>query len=327
MTPQASSNASRNSNFDWLRLFLAGSVAYFHAGYFSKVANGQDVPSWIIPFPMVPTFLAVSGYLMFSSFSSSRSYLHFMQKRALRILPALGASLVVSGLAWGFSVGVIGSLQIYIGGGALILAPGGNGSLWSLLWEEIAYLIMAILIAIKAYDHKWVIWFCFFIGCTIAALNNQQEPLWRITNLVPALFTGNLVYLYRQKLSKISWRVLAAILISTTILNSVFQLHPQAWYMVPVAGFLALTLCLNGPSLPRLPFDISYGLYVFHDPVFYMASKIKPDSFTSMLIIGAPTLIGLSLLCWFFIEKPALSLNKAGKTKNIFPESTITPTK
>jgi len=34
----------RNSNFAWLRLFLAASVAYFHAGYFSSLANGGGAP-------------------------------------------------------------------------------------------------------------------------------------------------------------------------------------------------------------------------------------------------------------------------------------------
>lgn len=300
----------RNSNFDWLRLFLSFSVAYFHAGYFSRVANGEDIPFGAIPFPMVPTFLALSGYLMFNSFASSKSWFHFMEKRALRILPALIASLIVSGLVWGFYVGVIGSLKIYLGGGMLLSSPGGNGSLWSLLWEEIAYAMMAVLIALKAYNHKWVIWLCFIAACAIAATFDQQEPYWRITNLIPALFTGNLVFLYKTQLSKISWKLLAVATISITAFNIYLSLPPQAWYMVPIGGFLALNLCLNAPPLPKMPFDISYGIYVFHDPVFYLSAKLMPGSFNEMFMVGAPVLIVMSLFSWFTIEKPALSIKK-----------------
>jgi peptidoglycan/LPS O-acetylase OafA/YrhL len=308
----------RNANFDWLRLFLAGSVAYFHAGAFSQVANGQNVPFSVIPFPMVPTFLALSGYLMFDSFASSRSYGHFVKKRALRILPGLAVALVVSGLVWGFWEGVVGSLQFYIGGGVLITPAGGNGSLWSLLWEEIAYATMAILIAVKAYDRRWVIWICWGIGCYIAAVNNQHEPYWRITNLLPALFTGNLVYLYRQHIAKLSWLMLVVVTIAVTTTNHVLHLQPQTWYMVPIGSFLALSLCLNAPALPKLPFDISYGLYVLHDPVFYLAVKVVPDSFASMFGIGAPALIALALLSWYLIEKPALRLKSRSRAIDRF---------
>lgn len=310
MNSHPAMESKRNSNFDWLRLFLSFSVAYFHAGYFSRVINGEDVPFGAIPFPMVPTFLALSGYLMFNSFASSRSWFHFMQKRALRILPALILSLIVSGFVWGFYVGVIGSLKIYIGGGMLLSSPGGNGSLWSLLWEEIAYAIMALLIAMKAYNHKTVIWACFIIACCIAAAFDQQEPIWRITNLVPALFTGNLVFLYKEQLSKLPWMLLAFVLICVTAINIYHHLPPQAWYMVPLGGFLALNLCLNAPSLPKMPFDISYGIYVFHDPIFYTTSKIFTSSFAEMFMVGAPILIALSLLSWFAVEKPALSIKK-----------------
>ncbi|EJN36292.1 acyltransferase family protein [Pseudomonas sp. GM80] len=312
MTGPQAIESKRNSNFDWLRLFLSFSVAYFHAGYFSRVANGEDVPFGAIPFPMVPTFLALSGYLMFNSFASSRSWFHFLQKRALRIIPALLLSLIVSGFVWGAYVGVIGSLKIYIGGGMLLSSPGGNGSLWSLLWEEIAYAIMAFLIAMKAYNHKAIIWACFIAACGIAAVYDQQEPVWRITNLLPALFTGNLVFLYRDKLSKLPWILLAVILLFVTALNIYFKLPPQAWYMVPIGGFLALNLCLNAPPIPKMPFDISYGVYVFHDPVFYMSSKLFPDSFEGMFFAGAPVLIALSIFSWFAVEKPALAFKKKG---------------
>ncbi|WP_434715521.1 acyltransferase family protein [Paraburkholderia sp. A3RO-2L] len=302
---------NRNTNFDWLRLFLAASVAYFHAGYYSHVANGHDVPFGMIPFPMVPTFLALSGYLMFDSFTKSRSWFHFIKKRALRILPALTLAVGISGLVWGWSAGVIGSLKIYIGGGILIAPTGGNGSLWSLLWEEIAYGTMAILISAKAYDRRWLIWIFWALGCAVAAIDNQHEPWWRITNLVPALFTGNLVYLYRNEISKISWKLPALAVIVITWINHHYGFQPQAWYMVPVGCFLALALCLNAPALPRIPFDISYGLYVFHDPIFYFASKTKAESFGSIMSFGLPILIGLALFSWYAVEKPALALKKS----------------
>ena len=302
----------RNSNFDWLRLFLAASVAYFHAGYFSSLANGGGAPFTLILFPMVPTFLALSGFLMFRSFATSAHYGHFAWKRALRILPGLLLALALSGLVWGFDRGFVGSALTYLGGG-IFFGSTGNGSLWSLLWEEIAYGLMAVLLSLGAYNRRWLIWCLLTASCAIAAWWNQVEPVWRITNLAPALFTGNLVFLYRDRISRLPWQAILASIVVITAVNKGFDFQPQAWYMVPVGCGLALMLCLSAPQLPRLRADVSYGLYVFHDPIYSAASRIWPHSFADMFFPGTVALIVISLISWYLVEKPALAF------KGVFP--------
>ncbi|MNY34138.1 hypothetical protein D3C86_1684550 [compost metagenome] len=99
-------------------------------------------------------------------------------------------------------------------------------------------------------------------------------------------------------------------IVAITAANKILGLQPQAWYMVPVGCFLALAICLNAPQLPRLRADISYGIYIFHDPVFYAAAHRWPSSFISMFVPGAIALVLVSLASWYAIEKPALSFKK-----------------
>lgn len=301
--------SGRNPNFDWLRLFLAASVTYFHAGAYSRGVNGQDVPWGAIPFPMVPTFLALSGFLMLDSIARSHGWLDFWRKRALRILPALIAALLLSWLAWGWHVGVLGSLATYFGGGYLFGAQ-GDGSLWSLLWEEIAYALMAILVALSVYKRPRAIWAALVVSCVVALHYNQHEPIWRLANLAPALFTGNLVRIYRNRIARWDWRIILAATVAITTALKVMGVPPQSWFMVPVGAALALSLCLTMPNLPRLPGDISYGLYVFHDPIFALVARISPATFGSFVLLGAPCLVVIACLSWVIVEHPALRLKK-----------------
>jgi peptidoglycan/LPS O-acetylase OafA/YrhL len=167
---------------------------------------------------------------------------------------------------------------------------------------------MVVLFILKAYKKPWIIWMLFFLSCAVAAANNQQEPTWRITNLFPAFFSGNLVYLYRDLIGKIPWKLAVAVIIIESFINKAFGFQPQAWYMVPLCSFSALILCINAPSLPRLKVDLSYGLYVYHDPIYSWASKVAPYSFSTIFLTGSTVLLGVTLISWYLIEKPALTL-------------------
>lgn len=252
---------------------------------------------------------------MLDSISRSSNWWEFWRKRALRIVPALLAAIALSGFVWGWSEGVVGSIKTYLGGGHL-LGSQGNGSLWSLLWEEMAYGLMAILVSVGAYRRPMIIWISFALSCLIAYLNNQHGNTWQFTNLAPGLFTGNLVRMYRKGVESLNWLwvLVTTIIISVAIRYS--HIPPQSWFMVPIGAFLALTLCLTSPRMPSLPGDFSYGIYVYHDPIFSFSSKLYPHSFDSIVCSGMPCLLGAACLSWFLLEKPALKLKAKSRSRN-----------
>src|SRR5689334_5789233 len=128
--------------FDYLRLFLALEVVMIH---FQAFRGSHEFGAPINP---VPAFLAISGFLVLQSFENSPSWGRFAWKRFCRIIPAFVASLAVIGL-------LFGGRQVFLTvreWATLGLVHGSiNGPVWSLMAEEIAYVILAVLSLSGAY--------------------------------------------------------------------------------------------------------------------------------------------------------------------------------
>src|SRR5258708_6398608 len=87
------SKAAENS-FNAVRLLAALQVAYIHAIAHLKLAPTWGY-EWIVQFPGVPIFFAVSGYLVFDSLFRLRSLKRFAAHRAARIYPALAVNILI----------------------------------------------------------------------------------------------------------------------------------------------------------------------------------------------------------------------------------------
>jgi peptidoglycan/LPS O-acetylase OafA/YrhL len=99
----------------------------------------------------VPAFLAISGVVVLKSYSEKVSLKEFAKRRALRILPALSASILLIFALFDSQVAT-NAITTWLSGGNYIPENGyTNQALWSLAWEELAYLILAGLWAIGAY--------------------------------------------------------------------------------------------------------------------------------------------------------------------------------
>ncbi len=109
----------RDNNFDLLRLLAAMQVMLFHG--ISHFQLEQDLPvllEVLRPFPGVPIFFFVSGFLISRSYKSNSRIAEFVQNRSLRIFPAL----VVCTLAALLSVYLTGYLaNVDLGAGQFVL--------------------------------------------------------------------------------------------------------------------------------------------------------------------------------------------------------------
>jgi len=234
-----------------------------------------------------------------------------MKKRALRLLPALIASFVLCWILFDWFA-VYNSVLNWLTGGLYTLPGVANGPLWSLAWEELAYLCLALLWMAGAYRHPLLIWLLLTIAGTIAILAHRLNPHTQvIMYLAPAFLIGNLAYLHRHWLLRtppyVPWLFLLAVIgnshipgFGTLVSKSpiLFQAFAVVW--VGMAGFKLIPF--------HFP-DISYGLYIYHMPLILYLVRNEWATTPSQMAVLLP--VPLLLLCvgsWYLIEKPALRL-------------------
>jgi peptidoglycan/LPS O-acetylase OafA/YrhL len=298
----------RYPNFDVMRLFLAGEVAFVHAWFLVDPNFGWD--GWIMA---VPAFLAISGFLVLQSYEQTPTWLQFVRKRALRLLPALAVSFLLTFAMFGWPT-TYNSILNWITGGIYTLPYKANGPLWSLAWEELAYLSLALLWWVGCYKRPIYLWVLLIISLIIVWRTTTYDPHTRIILFLPPSFLiGNLMYIYRHTLlrvpSLIPWVALYAVIQfryspQSQILGGAPLLCAQAFVVVwvSIAGSKLLSL--------RIP-DISYGVYIYHMLfIMWLSERYEITSLGQILIYTSVLLIPFSLLSWYVVEKPALKLRK-----------------
>jgi peptidoglycan/LPS O-acetylase OafA/YrhL len=302
----------RYPNFDLLRLLLALEVTIAHAGYIAVESY-----EWAGLVMAVPAFLAISGFLVLKSYEESGAWTVFIRKRALRLLPALILSFLLC-LALFDKIVVYNTILIWITGGLYTPLGPANAPVWSLAWEELAYLLLALLWVAGAYRRPIVIWLLLIGSLAIVDAGKSLHPSRQIILfLMPAFFIGNLSYLYRAALLKINPTIPWAFLIMVIFSSHIPYLH-QLINLSPVS-FQAFAVVWAGIAGMRLvPFrfpDISYGMYIYHWPIalYLRRSGIASTSQEIALWLPIP-LLAFCLVSWYLFEKPALSLKRSSGT-------------
>lgn len=165
--------------FDYLRLILALGIVGFHS-----FTTTHDVAAdhllwqslWSAPLRLIlPMFFALSGFLVAASLSRSASLADFLIRRAIRIVPALLAEILLSALLLGalltsfplhlyftdrafftYFLNVLGDVHFSLPGvflhnprSALV-----NGSLWTIPYEGLCYLALMIFALAGAMRHR-----------------------------------------------------------------------------------------------------------------------------------------------------------------------------
>jgi len=304
----------RDNFVDYARLGLAVSVCLFHlAPQYGTWPKGFR-PDWA-----VPAFLSISGYYVLRSYELSASWLEFIKKRALRILPAFLISLLVVQLAGGFEM-VKHVLLSYVTLGTVERDPLLNGPVWSLGAEEIAYAVLAVLFALGAYRRVWPIWVAFFVSGAIAAwvaAPTTDDHVMRIMDVVPAFFAGSLVYLNRDRVrGESAWGLL---LISAAVFALMFHVDGQPfgwWWWMPGTWMGLGILSLRALRVPRIP-DFSYGCYIYHMPFYALLVWPWWGYF--------PAFVLLCVGSWYLVERPVLSLKGGGRPVSVPVPAAVAP--
>jgi peptidoglycan/LPS O-acetylase OafA/YrhL len=315
---------SAANGFDHLRLIAAALVVVHHV----RVLNGAA--PWMIgwgPDPLGPDlgtlgvgiFFVISGYLVTASLRRTPGVGAFLAKRVLRIAPGLLAALLLTAFVLGPLVSGL-PVADYFGGAAPLLyvlnnlslyavtyeLPGVfsdapypdvvNGSLWSLRLEFTAYLGLAALGALRLVRAPVLAGLALLAGGAFMVVHftglDARGDLARLASL--ATLNG--------------WLFLCGAALEA------FRAKPPAWTatiglaLLPTpAWFLGLPLAvvaLGRMTAPRLPADLSYGLYIYSFPLQQVLAEHGRLNVLTSLALTLP----FAAVSWFLVEKPTLRL-------------------
>lgn len=329
----------KNNNLEWMRLIFAFQVAISHAS--THLDANLKLPAFISNFPGVPAFFFVSGFLIYASYNNSQGK-NFFLNRVLRLIPGLvfvtigGGAVIIyaKGLeslienssvyfVWFLSQVTLG--QAYnpayfrdVGIGVI------NGSLWTVTVEIFFYLTIPLIVYFEKRQKfsTLVIGIFSYLSYLIAPIVLNQivyknKSIYDILALTPVIwgwmfclgiFAAKYFWLFQKWIKYFPIILIPLILILIT--------YGSGPLFEPTGNRLGIIyfICYAGLILwatfyfryIRLPFDFSYGIYIWHGPVInLLIFLMMPNIYLGIIL----TLL-MAAISWLFVEKPMLRLKK-----------------
>lgn len=326
----------RKNALNAFRLALAIAVILWHS--FPLTGNDVSVPAarQLLSSVHVDGFFAISGFLITSSWLRNPSVRDYLVARGLRILPGFYTCLIITALVIAplgvaiqggpaarllFSAAPIeymvknGAVWVFkadIGGTPSgIPFPGSwNGSLWTLGWELLCYLTVAVLGVAGLLGRMWLL----PAATALAVLWSAVVPptTWEVptpeqnaARFAVMFFAGALIYQCRN-VTPARWS-LVALSVGIVLVGG---LLPN--YRVIAAVPLAYAIIVSGALISNRRFslrtDLSYGVYIFAFPIQRLLIIGGLESMNPIALWGIATLATLPVaaLSWFLVEKPAM---------------------
>jgi peptidoglycan/LPS O-acetylase OafA/YrhL len=329
---------SRANNFDAVRLAAALSVVFSHSFLIAEGSEAREPFLWltgnqcILGLVGVFVFFVISGYLVTESYCRQPAFGRFAVRRMLRIYPGLLVNVMICALLIGpmaseLPLGayfaspawrqfLLETLSLYPGplhlpGVLFADNPVGllvNGSLWTLRYEVLMYVMILLLAAVRLLN----LWSAIvLVGVGVAAVNFERalpdgdigEWAW----FVGFFASGMVLHFLRERLV-FDWRY--ALLAAAAL--GVFVWLGRLIMLFPLAGaYLVIWFARrHDPWLdyPRHLGDLSYGLYIYGWPseqlVMYLSGGTAQwwQVFLGSLALAVPA----AWLSWHGVEKWAL---------------------
>ena len=340
---------NRQNNFDLIRLFAAFQVVILHMnGHLKIVSPGnwwQIFLECIRPFPGVPIFFTISGFLIFASYDRNQSIRKYFKNRFLRIYPLIFVATIITAILlivfsngrlsfkglgiWFF--GQVTIFQYYTPNALRYFGVGTpNGALWTIPVELEFYLLVPILYFINKKAGNialLVLAACSFGVYTFipkSSLPVVYKKLFEVSILYYLLhfMVGVFLYLHFNKIKKylenkgLLW--LGVYVVFFFIFDKLLGLYhdlysPNLVGVVAdiILGVTVLSLAYTKPGLSHKILkgnDYSYGVYVIHMIIVNVMVELSLNHNFWFLIAGLVTVFLMAFLSWRYVEKPALAL-------------------
>lgn len=326
--------------FTPLRFLFAFLVLIGHA---FVVVGGGDAAEPQIFYQYTFSYLAVNLFFIASGFLVTKSMLYrgdvasYSSARFLRIYPGLIVHVLLMMLIFGPLTTSL-PLTEYLTHPQMLLQPllvlpfiqsdmflpgilpdnaehQASAALWTLRYELLAYLGTLIAFLLGLLKHRWMLLAQFVVFAIALPLSH----IMGIFHDLPATFQsllrfgvcyglGAAIYGYRDKLN------FHALMVPVLFgLSALFSATAMFEVMVMVSlGYMLFWLAYM--KLPKFAWmqklsDVSYGLYIYHWAVLQGIFMLWPGfNEWQLILVSSPIAIGLSILSWKLVEKPALKL-------------------
>jgi peptidoglycan/LPS O-acetylase OafA/YrhL len=295
--------------------------------------------------PGVPIFFVVSGFLISASYSRNPAIALFSRNRVLRIYPGLWACLAVSValvfLSGYFAKTEVGLLEL----GSWLAAQSTffqfynpsflreygvgvvNGSLWTIP-VELQFYTLTPLLFICVFRYRAAFWGLFILSVAINTVHGcnydtiflgEMAHKLIAVSFIPWIYmflVGLLASVYWDRVAplfvgKSAYWFTAFIVVAVTGLFLDVGNHGNRvafpWALL-IAG-TTLSAAFARPDLSKRLLrgnDISYGVYIFHMPIFNYVIAIGMAG-SGVVVLGAAAAVPLAaFISWKLIEAPAL---------------------
>ena len=343
----------RKNNLNIIRLIASLMVLYMHSfavsvgsqteDIFYTLTNHKDLAGGIA----VYIFFIISGFLICRSFDRSKSVVKYAKARFLRIWPLL--FVVVMALA--FILGPIiseytfyqyfhyGDLRGFLLNWVFISSdtnlPGVfpyhyihsiNGSLWTLMYEVIWYIIVAITaflwkkrkaVVVAMYAFLTALYLCINAGLFTNVPVLSTGYALNMSKLGMFFTMGMAYYLYSDKI-KLSIKAFIVafigLILGILFCNFIFTFSIFGPYIIFYIAFQKRFIATWYDKIG----DLSYGIYIMSFPIqqtlveclgepTYGYNTLSMNPYFNMLLTLI-IVLPLSFLTWHFIEQPCLKL-------------------
>lgn len=339
------------NNFDLLRLLAATQVVIAHSSHYFVLDEGirSVIRTLISPFPGVPVFFVISGFLISASWlRGSQNLRSYSYSRFLRIYPALWAAVCFSVLIVIFTGNFpsvdkfavwlatqVSVLQIYnpeflrdFGVGAI------NGSLWTIPVELSFYIFVPLffifLSKYRPLASRVALLLLFVVSFAVYVISYELKAEGSFYGKLVSLsifahlwqfIMGVFLYLYLDKIKHLLINKSIFWLIIYLIAFIAYKLTPDTLNVIPllisrlimacfVISFAYSYVSFLEPKTRMLGGDYSYGTYLYH--ALFINIFVQYGFHHGLGAIAL--LLVLTYLCaflsWRFIESPALKLKK-----------------
>lgn len=298
--------------------------------------NGDHLGTWA-----VYGFFCLSGYLITASRIRTR-FIEYLGHRIARIYPGFLVSLVV--VAFGFAPvaylherGTLDgfltavptplnylaanaglNMREYVVAGTLAgnLHPGAwNGSLWSLYYEFLCYLVIGALLSFAFLRRRPVLLVPVFVVSVVAATQASVVASYfggngevaQLLELLPFFLGGAVVFALKDRLPLTWWSA------AGSLAGFVALVHLDGdWGPALSAPLLTLALLWLGAALPCPALlrrnDISYGCYIYAFPCQQLVTVLGGAAWGTGVhaALSVPGTVVLATASWLLVERRAM---------------------
>jgi peptidoglycan/LPS O-acetylase OafA/YrhL len=335
-------NNNKGPGFDFLRLSLALLVLFWHCFALSHGISWSiqtlHGPWRGIIFSLVPSFFALSGFLVAGSMMRIDKLSTFLLFRILRIVPALAMETVLSAFLLGTVVTTL-PLKDYFQSPAFLdymlnilgmvhfQLPGVfrnnpwpeyvNYSLWTVPAELGCYIVLSILIFAGLAKERTLL-LVLFLLTTVGLAFMEKGGFDTFTSsvvlsrpmLICCFVAGNLFYLWKDRIP------LTPVLFAISIVGfciSVYFFYPIV-FSIGAVSIAYITVYIGLSRIPKVPLlmsgDYSYGTYLYAYPIQQTVVWIFPNfrEFYFVFLVATPVTLLFAAFSWHCVEKPILKL-------------------